>query len=108
MGSGSASRIEDRTRCDGVSIIISFMPLSVRSLSKIAHISPQDSSSQRGRKSSQKSNEALRVQSPDCDELDFAAAEGPNAACRTLTALPLRFAFPLHSSFILTVALARH
>jgi hypothetical protein len=47
---------------------------------------------------------ALRVQSPDCDELDFAAAEGPNAACRTLTALPLRFAFPLHSSFILTVA----
>src|ERR1700730_17341798 len=38
MGSGSASRIEDRTLCDGVSINITVTHLSVRSLSKIAHI----------------------------------------------------------------------
>jgi len=37
MGSGSASWIEDRTLCDGVSIGYWVTPLSVRSLSKIAH-----------------------------------------------------------------------
>jgi len=37
MGSGSASCIEDRTLCDGVSIRCWVTPLSVRSLSKIAH-----------------------------------------------------------------------